>query len=96
MAVIGRDARLGIKEEMIEKLLSLACALGLLTSPLAADGAQRGQILFERHCATCHGMDLSGQGPMWGVLMIKPTDLAGLTEREGDFPLDRVITRTDG
>jgi mono/diheme cytochrome c family protein len=82
--------------------LALAGAVSLLVATLAdtalADGdVEVGADLYLLHCATCHGVDATGSGPMSGVLMIPPTDLTTLTAlNAGTFPLERVIARIDG
>ncbi len=65
--------------------------------PATAQEIEEGALLFERHCATCHGIDAKGKGPMSGVLLIQPTDLSGLNKANGgDFPTLRVVQRIDG
>ncbi|MCA0940156.1 cytochrome c [Salipiger pacificus] len=74
-------------------LLVLALPLG---AALAQD-ADRGAALYTEHCATCHGLDGRGDGPMAGVLMIKPVNLTELAAANGgSFPLERVVKRIDG
>lgn len=59
--------------------------------------AADGQTIYERYCATCHGLDGTGQGPMQAVLTVLPTDLTQLTAgNDGRFPLERVVKRIDG
>jgi len=41
---------------------------------------QRGELLYRIHCATCHGGDGRGDGPMGEVLTHRPTDLTRLDE----------------
>jgi mono/diheme cytochrome c family protein len=64
----------------------------------AAQDAAEGERLFQRHCATCHGIEATGNGPMAPVLTIQPTDLTRLAATAGDgaFPLLRVARRIDG
>lgn len=70
------------------------CALGL---PLYAQDADIGRSHYHTHCATCHGLEGSGDGPMSGVMTIKPVDLTELTAANGGtFPLERVVKRIDG
>lgn len=70
---------------------------GLLASPLAAQDASEGKSLYEQYCATCHGLDGTGNGPMAPVLVLQPPDLTILqSTNEGKFPLFRVISRIDG
>ena len=87
-----------------------ACALagvlaGVLASlsPGAVWAADRvgdpatGETVFRTHCATCHGIEATGHGPMAGVMVIKPTDLTALSAGNGGvFPTARVVMRIDG
>ena len=66
------------------------------TGAIASD-AEEGKALFMNHCATCHGIEASGHGPMAGVLVIKPSDLTILSASNGGvFPTARVAFRIDG
>jgi mono/diheme cytochrome c family protein len=60
----------------------------------AADGLQeptRGQGYFLAYCASCHGADARGDGPVAPALSQQPTDLTKIAERrEGKFPLDEL------
>lgn len=50
-----------------------------------------GATLYKAYCATCHGVDGKGVGPMTEWLKIKSPDLTRLSIREGGmFPLARV------
>jgi len=78
-------------------LLGVAAALALATGPTLAMDAEKGGDLFRVHCATCHGIDATGLGPMAGVLVIKPANLTELANRNaGVFPTERVVARIDG
>ena len=71
----------------------------LASTPLSvlAQDAGRGKEIYLRHCATCHGLDATGNGPMRPVLTVQPADLTGLTTAsDGKFPLFRVVQRIDG
>jgi len=71
--------------------------VALAAVPATAQDVGEGAILFERHCATCHGIDATGTGPMAGVLLVPPADLTKLAAGNGgDFPLLRVVRRIDG
>ena len=75
----------------------LATALLALATPAVADEVENGRETFLHHCATCHGIEATGQGPMRPVLMVQPADLTQLTAtKDGVFPLVRVIKRIDG
>ncbi|MDQ2095470.1 c-type cytochrome [Rhodalgimonas zhirmunskyi] len=69
----------------------------LVAGPLAAQDAGEGRVLYERHCAACHGIDAKGNGPMAPVLVVQPVDLTTLAQKnDGAFPLLRVVKRIDG
>lgn len=65
--------------------------------PAIAQDAAEGEMIFSTYCATCHGMDGSGGGPMAELLAIAPPDLTALTAGNGGaFPTERVVFRIDG
>ena len=79
------------------RLISLALAFGFLSGAAIAQDAATGAEIYARHCATCHGADADGNGPMAPALVLQPPDLTRLTERNtGTFPMTRVVTRIDG
>src|SRR6188768_1835101 len=50
-----------------------------------------GKDSFEAYCATCHGADARGNGPVASALKRTPPDLTILASRNRDvFPRDRV------
>lgn len=73
----------------------LSLLLGLAAGAAGAENVEKGEELYLKHCATCHGIDATGQGPMAGVLVIKPVDLTRL-EQDGVFPAERIAKRIDG
>ena len=69
----------------------------LAASSGAAQDAARGEETYLRYCATCHGLDATGHGPMRSVLTVQPVDLTKLSAgNDGVFPLFRVVKRIDG
>ncbi len=58
----------------------------------AEDGAER----YADDCASCHGADARGNGPMTGALTVPPSNLRRLTTRDGTFPEDYVRRVIDG
>lgn len=75
----------------------LLAALAAMPLPAHAQDAAIGAAIYRENCATCHGIDAEGNGPMAPVLLVQPSDLTTLTERHGgEFPLMRVVTRIDG
>ena len=74
----------------------IAGCLALATQAGAQDAAV-GADLFVEHCATCHGRNGDGTGPMAGVLLVRPSDLTALSAgNDGVFPTERVVWRIDG
>jgi len=52
---------------------------------------------FRRACASCHGTDGRGDGPVAPALLVKPADLTTLAARHGGtFPRDYVIAVITG
>ena len=63
----------------------------------SAQDAERGGDLFLDHCATCHGAEARGDGPMAALLSIGPADLTTLAAANGGvFPAAQVVRRIDG
>ncbi|MGH1412809.1 MAG: c-type cytochrome [Pelagimonas sp.] len=78
-------------------LIGLTFAALAVATPALAQDADIGRSHYHTHCATCHGLEGAGDGPMAGVLMIKPVNLTELTASNGGvFPLERVVKRIDG
>jgi mono/diheme cytochrome c family protein len=51
----------------------------------------QGPALYRAYCASCHGMDAKGGGPMAKSLKVAPADLTHIAARNGGaFPLARV------
>ena len=79
------------------KHLFLCAAMSLMAGPGWAQDAQTGRGDYERYCATCHGLEARGKGPMGPSLLLQPTDLTQLAAKnEGIFPTLRVVARIDG
>lgn len=87
------------------KTLSLILAIAVAT-PIAAQEASDpfypagdavGRASFLIHCASCHGDDAKGGGPMAADLRIPPADLTRLAANNGgQFPFGYVIHTIDG
>lgn len=73
-------------------LLCLSLACGAREAP-----APTGQLLYLRHCASCHGESGQGDGPVAASLRRPPTDLTRIAERAGGrFDEARVMQVIDG
>jgi mono/diheme cytochrome c family protein len=69
-------------------------AFGQTTSqknPPLVISSMYGRDLFEFYCASCHGRDGKGSGPVVPALRIPPPDLTTITRRNsGTFPRARI------
>ena len=71
---------------------ALAQTTGPRLPPLAIPSLA-GRDLFEFYCATCHGRDGKGNGPVAAALKVPPPDLTRLArDNGGAFPRQRVET----
>ena len=62
-----------------------------------ADETGIGQEAFGQYCATCHGIDAKGEGPLTELLTESPSDLTLLAQaNDGKFPMLDVIHIVDG
>jgi mono/diheme cytochrome c family protein len=67
--------------------------------PLGPDAVASaiGQIVYQRYCASCHGVAGRGDGAIAKDLKVPPTDLTLLTKTNGGtFPYERVMQIIDG
>ena len=80
------------------KPFSLLVALAFLPgAEAAAQDARVGADIYRSHCATCHGIEARGGGPMAEILAIDTPGLTGLAAaNDGEFPLLRVMRQIDG
>lgn len=81
------------------EVLVVILGMALLCVAVAGRGAesQQGRDFYLKFCASCHGIEGSGNGPVSKHLKIKPTDLTLLSKKnKGVFPLDQVMTSVDG
>lgn len=75
--------------------LTAAAASAQDTVPTASPDA--GREVYSAFCATCHGPEGRGDGPMSPILTVLPSDLTRLSEANGgSFPLVQVIRQIDG
>jgi mono/diheme cytochrome c family protein len=79
---------------------SLATALLALAASAAAAqdySSHTGAQLFAQFCASCHGTQGRGDGPVAPTLKVEVPDLTRLVRRPGDpFPLEQVRRIVDG
>ena len=77
--------------------LVLGSALGVLAARAPSTDVGEGRVLYTRYCASCHGLDADGRGPVAPVLRRPPSDLRRLGSRYGmPLPADRIARYVDG
>ena len=75
----------------------LCLMLMLAAGPAAAQDPAAGLGIYMDHCATCHGVEARGGGPMAPSLLLQPPDLTTLAARnDGVLPIWRIVSRIDG
>ena len=78
-----------------QRILNVVAHIETLQMPATA-GDQGGR-LFRTHCASCHGVDARGNGPMADQLRLRPSDLTLFAVGNGGvFPADRLREIIDG
>lgn len=79
-------------------------AVLLALAPALPGGAQendgfavaKGRTTFRTYCASCHGEQADGRGPVAQYLTVPPADLTAIGDRYGEFPTERVREIIDG
>lgn len=85
----------------LHTLLGVAVAgLSLAGPALAFDAVTledySGEELFDRFCASCHGSQARGDGPVSRSLNVAVPDLTRIAARYGEFPAARIRDVIDG
>jgi hypothetical protein len=63
----------------------------------SSDPIERGRIAYENFCASCHGLDGSGNGPVAEYLTVPLNDLRLLkVDHGGTLPVDLIYETIDG
>lgn len=79
---------------LIAALVASVAACGLRIRP---PSMQDGQQLYLSACASCHGTDGTGDGPVTAALKTAPPDITRLAEQHGgQFPRELVIATIAG
>jgi mono/diheme cytochrome c family protein len=80
-------------------ILSFAALLtaGWMTASPTGAPARAGSLLYQKHCAVCHGTDARGDGAWADRLAYRPADLTRIAiGSRGEFPTARVRDIIDG
>lgn len=93
----AQDDAGGRRSLMRQMGITTLALLAALTQPGLAQDVAAGQAVFAEACATCHGPEAKGDGPMAQVLVMPVPDLTGLAARNGGtFPWLTVVHLVDG
>ncbi len=80
----------------VKSLMIVNLAFGLHAVAWAQD-SNFGKSLFVTSCASCHGVDGKGKGPLSGDLKVATPDLTVLVKKNGGiFPFSAVYEVIDG
>jgi mono/diheme cytochrome c family protein len=74
-------------------------ALAAQTAPPSGTRAvqDQGSSLYRMYCASCHGANARGDGPLAEVMKRRPPDLTEILKRNnGVFPKERIVEIVDG
>ena len=86
----------------MKRKIPCALLLSLMLAPaMAAQAADyvtlTGKELYQRFCASCHGVEGRGDGPVAATLSVQVPDLTLVARHSGNaFPRDRVVRIIDG
>jgi mono/diheme cytochrome c family protein len=87
------DARVKVRLDNLVAYIESIQAVPSAPAATEADGA----ALFRSYCASCHGVNGKGDGPMAGQLRQMPADLTRFATRNGGvFPEAKVARIVDG
>jgi mono/diheme cytochrome c family protein len=76
---------------MVIRLLVLASVSLLVACQSPPTYMPSGEPMYKQYCASCHGADAKGHGPMASRITTSPPDLTTLANRHsGKFPYDYV------
>jgi mono/diheme cytochrome c family protein len=84
----------GLAGIVVATLLWMIPAVGLAQEEVVL---KNGQQEYQAYCATCHGAQGKGDGPMSTILTVVPADLTQIRKKNnGEFPFWRVYKIIDG
>jgi mono/diheme cytochrome c family protein len=90
------ETAMGGKMKSISLFGALATLL-LIAMPASADDVAEGKALYLQYCASCHGPNGEGNGPLARVLTTPPYNLRMLSQRFGNpIPEEQIAKFIDG
>jgi mono/diheme cytochrome c family protein len=98
---IEQEGIMSRKAKMIATLVTaLVMAAFVVLPPVNGqmkDPNDRGRKLYVQYCASCHGVDAKGSGPVAAALKTAPTDLTTIAKRhDGKFNVVHVKLNISG
>ena len=79
------------------KVVASTITIISLSYCIFAQDIDTGKMEYQANCASCHGIDAKGAGPVSTVLKTRPSDLTVLTKNNnGVFPLNSLQRIIDG
>jgi Cytochrome C oxidase, cbb3-type, subunit III len=78
----SRRGRVGSRMWWVRTVLALCLGAGVLGG-CTRDPSPGGKVLYARFCASCHGVDGTGDGPVAASLTRRPSDLTTWARRHG-------------
>jgi mono/diheme cytochrome c family protein len=72
-----------LSRTVLGSALAAFVAVGLATAAYAAGDAAKGKVIFTTNCASCHGENGKGDGPVGAALTPRPRDFT-----KGEFKFD--------
>ena len=88
-----------LKRRIVGSTVLGAVISGLVVGPpvFAKDPANPGKTLYDKNCASCHGVTGKGDGTLAKLMTPKPTDLTQIAKKAGGkFPMIEVLGQIDG
>ncbi|HEY7673252.1 MAG TPA: cytochrome c [Gammaproteobacteria bacterium] len=81
----------------VAPVLVVAAALAACAAEPPAPAPPSGAMTFATHCASCHGPQGEGDGPVAATMAVAVPNLRALTERnDGVFPAEAIASYIDG
>jgi len=78
-------------------IATIVAGVGCLGAKAEDLSSYSGAGLYRAYCASCHGVDAQGDGPVASSLKVEVPDLTGIARRQrGQFPTDRIRKIIDG
>lgn len=79
------------------KLTAVCAGFLAIGSWASAEDMDVGKTTYEQYCATCHGVDATGGGPLTEIMTTSVPDLTMMAAgNDGQFPMLDVIHVIDG